>query len=326
MPSLSIVIPAITGVEVLETTLVSVLQNRPRDCEIVVVVNQPYADPYELKGEVRFIEAPAKARLVDCINVGLSDSKAPIVHVLAAGCEVEENWTQAANVHFRDPRVASVAPCVLDVTNRQRLIAAGVEYSCGGKRSLCTRMPKNKDVRLGEGVLAACSWAAFYRRSALARVGGGLCALVGDRFADVDLGLAFQQAGLRSVVAADSRVYASGEPLPPSSSFHAGLHAERLFWRNLPTRSVWKSLALHPFTAAAQTLLSLSTLGLPAHMAGRLIAACQIGQHRSHHAFLTGLRSGDVPENTKGRPHLRVDRPHISNPSYDAQPTRARAG
>ena len=63
MPRLSIVIPVLGNLDRLEDTLVSVLANRPADCQVVVVLDQPYADPYDLKDEVQFIELPGQGRL-----------------------------------------------------------------------------------------------------------------------------------------------------------------------------------------------------------------------------------------------------------------------
>ncbi len=76
MPRLSIVIPVVGDPRHLDDTLVSVLQNRPDDCEILVVHNRPYDDPYELSDEVRFVEARRGSRLVDCLNVGIAASRA----------------------------------------------------------------------------------------------------------------------------------------------------------------------------------------------------------------------------------------------------------
>ena len=58
IPRLSIVIPMTTGAGDLEDTLVSVLENRPDESEIVVVLARPYADPWNLRDEVRFVQAP----------------------------------------------------------------------------------------------------------------------------------------------------------------------------------------------------------------------------------------------------------------------------
>ena len=59
MTRLSIIIPVLGHSTRLDDTLVSVLENRPANCEIIVVHTEPYDDPYDLAGEVRFLEARA---------------------------------------------------------------------------------------------------------------------------------------------------------------------------------------------------------------------------------------------------------------------------
>ena len=100
MPRLSIVIPCIQEAGSFEATLASVLQNRPDDCEVLVVQPRTYDDPYELKDDVRFVQAPADATLIDLINVGVEKSTGEIVHLLSCEVEVEEGWTQPALKHF----------------------------------------------------------------------------------------------------------------------------------------------------------------------------------------------------------------------------------
>ena len=75
VPRLSIVLPVLGPPVQMEDALVSVLENRPSDCEILVVHNEPYDDPYDLKNEVCFIEAPRDSRWVDAINLGLAVSR-----------------------------------------------------------------------------------------------------------------------------------------------------------------------------------------------------------------------------------------------------------
>jgi hypothetical protein len=79
---LSIIIPVLGNLKRLEDTLVSVLENRPANCQVVVVLNQPYDDPYDLKAEVTFVQAVAGAGLVESVNRGLEAAEAPIVHLL----------------------------------------------------------------------------------------------------------------------------------------------------------------------------------------------------------------------------------------------------
>ena len=80
----------------LDDTLVSVLENRPANCEILVVHNEPYNDPYELAGEVQFLKARPRAGFVECLNLGLSAGRAPVVNAIACGVEVCAGWADAA--------------------------------------------------------------------------------------------------------------------------------------------------------------------------------------------------------------------------------------
>ena len=113
MPRLSIIIPLLGDPAQLDDTLVSVLENRPANCEILVVHNEPYDDPYGLAGEVRFLAAAPGAALAECLNLGLRASRAAVVHVLSCGVEVSPGWAEAAIRHFRDAEVAAVAAVVL---------------------------------------------------------------------------------------------------------------------------------------------------------------------------------------------------------------------
>ena len=70
VPKLSILIAA-HDEALLESSLVSVLQNRPPDCEIIVVNDEGYHDPYALAGEVRFVRTPADTSELDRLNRGV---------------------------------------------------------------------------------------------------------------------------------------------------------------------------------------------------------------------------------------------------------------
>src|SRR6185503_8566 len=105
MPRLSIVIPGIGSVDSLEETLLSVLENRPADCEIIAVLDARYADPYQLQGEVRFVNASSGANLVRCILTGIDQARSDIVHLLKSGCTVGESWAETAIRHFADRSV-----------------------------------------------------------------------------------------------------------------------------------------------------------------------------------------------------------------------------
>lgn len=173
MPRLSIVIPVLNKLKKLEDTLVSVLENRPAGCEIIVVLNEPYADPYQLHDEVCFVDAARDADLVESIRTGLAYCHAPIIQILSCGMEVGPGWTDVVLPHFNDPVIAAVAPLVMERLDRNTIVSAGVSYRASGavKRLGFGKPPVDalfeKDQIIGADILSA-----FYRRSALEAVGG----------------------------------------------------------------------------------------------------------------------------------------------------------
>jgi hypothetical protein len=60
---LSVVVPA-TDVTGLEETLISVLEHRPDNSEIVVALGSPYDDPWNIREEVTFVDAAKGSGLV----------------------------------------------------------------------------------------------------------------------------------------------------------------------------------------------------------------------------------------------------------------------
>jgi hypothetical protein len=307
---LSCIIPVVGSTQGLETTLVSVLEKRPADCEILVVLNTPYADPYGLKGEIRFLEARGVG-LVACATIGIQASGGEIVHLLTAGFEVTDGWADAALRHFRDPTVAAVAPLVRDAADPRRVRSTGIEYHRGGRRAVRATIPNSPHGK--SAVLGATVEAAFYRKSALESLGDGLPSGVGDELADVDLALGLKYAGFRAVFEPQCEILAdqlaAGEP----RGFRHGLHAERLFLRKLPATGWAPSLALHPFTVAGELLKSLPRGAAFAQLLGRLAAWFSPSDYRLHHVWLRLVREAVAMEADERAvilslpPHLQVD-------------------
>ena len=238
MPRLSIVIPFLGDVGRLEDTLVSVLANRPADCQILVVLSQPYADPYSLAGEVRFLpcEAAPGAALAESIWRGIAASEAPIVHLLGCGREATLGWADAALARFADPRVAAVAALVVDRFDTRRIISAGLQFTAGGAvRPLdAVRSPDNLPAPSGD-VLGPDNLSSFYRKAALETVAAWI-ELAGGPLAGVDWALALQQAGYKAAFEPAAVVAASPEAMTPRGQWTQGLACQRLFWRWAPTR------------------------------------------------------------------------------------------
>jgi hypothetical protein len=335
VPRLSIIIPLLGNSTRLESTLVSVLENRPADCEILVVLGAPYDDPYDLAGEIRFLQVPKGMGLVGGLNVGIEACESPVIHVLSAGMEVTDGWTEAALAHFKDPRVACVAPALIDAVDARTPIAFGLSYCCRRGRVI-RRCNGNSDepqqsTAASEPVevLGPLVQAAFYRRAALDLV-GGFPRGVGDAFADADLALSLRFAGYRSVCEPRSIVLGTpGEIAPPKSSFRQGLAAERLFWRAAPVAGWLKSLGRHPWGVLGEFFGAAPRPGAFTSLAGRFLAVCQMGSHRAHHQWLMDVqRAASALFRGSRSMRLRIDgahdtsrAPEAGKPRIAAQPT-----
>lgn len=288
MPRLSIVIPCRHDLPDFEDTLASVLQNRPPDSEIIVVHPFRYADPYQLGGEVTFIEVGSTASHTELINAGIKVARGEVLHLMQCGLEVEENWTEAPMRHFDDFRVGSVSPVVVDRGDRQTIVAAGMSYEVGGGLA-----PAVADSAAPlPGRIVGPNWGTgFYRRDALAAL-GGFSEQVGH-LAGVDTALSLSALGYSAALEPHSRLY--GPALAGSNAdgrlqvFEEGRFAERVFWRHAASAGWIRSLLLHPLavTRDCRSCQSLSSLLL--RLAGRAAACVEIARHCSFQTHLHAL-------------------------------------
>ena len=310
MRQLSIVLPVLQRVPLLEESLVSILQNRPADCEILVVLNAPYADPYKLADEVRFIEAGRRAGWIECLNAGIAASVAPIVHVLSPGVQVNEGWTGSIQRHFKDPLVAAVSPLVLDAEAQDQFVTVGESYRVGGwarqvgqGRSLADLGPWAAEA-LGPSLLAG-----FYRKSAMLELGGFDVGL-GPRGAAVDLALHLKAQGFRSVLDPQSKVYASAEARRfGGNSFGNALSAERLFLRHTRQGRWTMALAAHGWIVTGELVRSLPNPAVLLKLAGRAAGWLQFSKCREQQRRLQELAAASP---VKGAGPSVVPRPHVA--------------
>lgn len=301
MSRLSILIPYVGNPKLLEETLVSVLENRPDDSEVLVVLAQPYADPYDLGDEVRFLPTQGRTSLVGCLNLGFRMSRAEIVHVLLCGTEVSEGWTDRATFHFGDPRVACVAPLMIDSQDRSRVLAAGVDYRAGGQIRVLSRSAEA--VPEPTAVLGPHPAAAFYRKAAV-ECAGWLDAEVGDRLAMLDLALAFEHAGFRTILEPRCQVRLLPDAQDRSGAFRRALDAERFFWRWASSRGWFRSLALHAVAVAGEGCRALASPSIVAWTAGRLLGCCAIGNHRRCRSRLQRVTVASPGNSAPAGPHF----------------------
>jgi hypothetical protein len=335
VPTLACIIPVTGTTAGLETTLLSVLERRPDDCEVLVVLGTPYDDPYSLQGEVQFLDAERCAGLVDCINVGLTATNAPFIHVLANGFEATDGWTEQALAQFSNPRVASVTPAIYDIETRAQLRSAGVGYRSGGRRTLCTTLlAADGDANLSIGPSVH---AAFYRKSALEALGRVLPSEMGDELADLDLALSLRRTGWLNAIAPTCKVLGPAIETSGSRGLVSGLQSERFFWRQAGAMGRGSEIVSH--VPAVLGSLLRSTWRAPVQALGRFFAMCQFGNYRQYQQLLASAtqtsaavqsclaahaeRQAEIAAKSKSR-QVRIDEPHSIQPMRETTRQRSR--
>jgi hypothetical protein len=272
---LSIVIPCAERIERFEDTLVSVLQNRPKDCEVLVVQPRPYDDPYDLCGEVRFVEAVRSSSLVDLINVGVRASRSRIVHLLSCDTQVESGWSDAVLSHFDDERIGSVSPLLVQHGDQNRIVTTGVDFGVGGEL-IHRNQSVARDQIQRRRTLGPTLHAAYYRRQAIIDA-GCFCSEAGPQLAHVDMAIQLRSLGLRHVVETESAV-STARRLKHPLSLRDGKQVERLFWQHASSRGLLSSLVAHPAAVAAETFRNIYRPAIALQLLGRLLALVELVQ------------------------------------------------
>jgi hypothetical protein len=109
MSRLSIVIPFQFDESSFEQTLLSVLEDRPADTQIVVAHNGTYRDPFDLGDEVEFATARS-SNLVDLVRDAFPATSAPVVQLLATGMTMGASDAEIALQAFEASDVGAVSP------------------------------------------------------------------------------------------------------------------------------------------------------------------------------------------------------------------------
>jgi hypothetical protein len=200
VPRLSIIVPFQHRIASLEATLLSLLENRPHDCEVVLVHADCYHDPYQLDGdELLLINAGANRSLVALANEGLAAAAGRIVHVLLPGTTVESGWWEQPMELLADDALAAVS-C---------RVRTSAQHDCVGWSS--EQLPKPMAVSGRHPMsdpVAPQLIGSFYRRKVLLALQGWL-EQESLLLADLDFGLALRSLDLASAVADQSRVDAT---------------------------------------------------------------------------------------------------------------------
>lgn len=317
---LSVVVPA-TDVTGLEETLVSVLEHRPENSEVVVALAVPYDDPWNIREEVTFVDAAKGSGLVGCVTAGVAAARGDVIHVLATGWQATAGWADAAIRHFAQPKVAAVVPMAVAEADREQPISAGIRRTAGGR--CVTVVPRRKAGGIVTGALPSAPLleAGFWRTDVIREI--GLSTACGDALAAADMAAALTAAKADVVLEPESRVV-SGQARKRCSSFAAGLQAERLFWRSLACERFVPAILAHGGEVLRHAAAT-APLGTLAMLTGRLTALVQFGSCFSRIRQLRALMREAAFRETEGESSARtyrIDEPHPSSRPHIDQPSR----
>jgi len=263
--------------EQLETSLLSALENRPDDCEILVAHDGRYSDPYDLADEVTFVTPQRGRRPIDAIRTAVQTAQGEVIHTLAAGATVEPDWVEPALLCFDQPNVASVAPLALrpaDENQAPRVATAGLRYSSGGAvRHTLAGATWNEEKPREPKIIGPALAAGFYRREWLLRLDAPTRRL-GLTVADADIALSLGALGQAAILEPRCRVTL---PAPaPSRGLADALARERLFWRHAKSRGMLRSLLMHPGHVLADIMRQVSSPAALGAFAGRVLGMLDI--------------------------------------------------
>ncbi len=281
MCRLSIIVPLLGDPLAFEDTLVSVLQNRPSGCEVLVVHPGRYEDPYRLSDEVVFVQVDVAADVLAVVNAGMLAARGEILHLLQPGILAEEGWTDAAVRRFRSPEIAAVAPVVLSARDQNRIVAAGLRYTAGGRRIVHGAGVRLSSARriLSSDIAGPVRVAAFYRRSTVLAL-EGFCPQAGPWYADIDLVLSMRRLGFCCELEPESIVTAFELDLDPPVNLETGRSAERVFWRHRKQLAGASSLPAHAAEILSSVLMRPHQAAAYGHLAGRLLAVFEQSGYR----------------------------------------------
>lgn len=276
----TIIIPNYNGMRFLPDLMASLERQRLGGARVIVVDDASTDDSCaylrSAHPTVTVLRNERNLGFASTCNAGLRAATTSFVILLNNDTVVDENWLAAGLAAFDAPDIAAVASLVVLADPPHRIDSAGDVYSVvGGAAKRCHGQPRETARDLPREVFSACGASAFYRREAIARL-GGLDERMVSYYEDVDLGFRLAWAGNRCVFEPRSvchhRLSASYDPRGWNYHFNSARNAE-IIWQTLMPESIRDQYADARRVFLAIQAVHKWRLGcLKAHRAGRRAA------------------------------------------------------
>jgi O-antigen biosynthesis protein len=309
-PACSVVIPSYNGRKLLEVCLASIARCQPEGIEVEVIVADDASTDDTVSWllaehpDVQVIRLGVNGGFVAAANAGIAVARGMVIQLLNNDTEVTPGWIEAGLAPFADPTVGSVAPLVLVRSEPSRVDSAGDTYSFVGWPSKRGHGQPSSvwESHASDRVFGASGSSAFYRASALARV-GAYDPVFGSYYEDVDLAFRLRWAGYSCVFAPDCRVLhevsASYDHGKPALQRRMARNAEILFWSNLPLLWLLAAAVPHAAFTLAQGAWRLARGRARPFILGKLDALRELPALARNR----GLRA-DLARSAVARPHF----------------------
>jgi hypothetical protein len=197
VPCLSIIVPHLQDDAGLEVTLLSILENRDCDLEVIIAHDGSYADPYGLdQDEAVLIESPEGSSMTSQINLSAASACSPYIQVLMPGTTVDRDWFDEPIAMLDDSQCSAISVPVRDPQTGNALV--GLLTESLPHRRLANASRENAMPLLCGGV---------FRKKAFNAMGGWLDHPLRE-VAEVELGLLIDALGLEVGVSTTVSVYA----------------------------------------------------------------------------------------------------------------------
>ena len=196
MPRLSLIVPFQCDSQALENTLVSVLEVRSTDDELIIVHRGEYQDPYGLGGdEATVIETASSSSLAQQLNTALEQATGEVVQVVMPGTVLEPDWCHDALAAFQELDVDLIALGVRSLSSST--LQFGFESDALPQRRFTTHASK----------IAAPLLAGTMIRSSAIRCIGGWNTKIPSDLIDFEMSLLVKVLDLHVGVVEDALVH-----------------------------------------------------------------------------------------------------------------------
>jgi len=162
VPRLSIIVPHLHDDSGLELTLLSILESRESDFEIVIAHDGHYRDPYRLdQDEAILIESESGASFTNQLNLAVASACSPIIQVILPGCVVNAHWCDEALHLMSDKSVSAVCLPVGDIASNEVYVGLSEDS-----------LPHRRVTPLEQNAVAPLFCGGVFRKGILKNLGG----------------------------------------------------------------------------------------------------------------------------------------------------------